>query len=103
MFTGETFLLGTDDQGRDVFSTILLRAAQSRCSWAFAAVGFAMVLRITLGLIAGYVGGVVTPSSCASPMLQLTFPRSSLRCELRGRQGGSRPPEYRMTWRFWGC
>jgi ABC-type dipeptide/oligopeptide/nickel transport system permease subunit len=58
MFTGDTFLLGTDDQGRDVFSTILYGLRISLFV-GFAAVGFAMVLGITLGLIAGYVGGLV--------------------------------------------
>ena len=55
-FTGDTFLLGTDDQGRDVFSTILYGMRVSLFV-GVAAVLFAMVLGITLGLISGYVGG----------------------------------------------
>ncbi len=55
-FTGDTFLLGTDDQGRNVFSTILYGMRVSLFV-GVAAVLFAMVLGITLGLISGYVGG----------------------------------------------
>ena len=55
-FTGDSFWLGTDDQGRDVFSTILYGMRISLFVGA-AAVAFAMVLGITLGLLAGYVGG----------------------------------------------
>src|SRR6188474_808135 len=50
------FLLGTDDQGRDVFSTILYGSRQSIAIGAMATL-FAAVLGITLGLIAGYAGG----------------------------------------------
>ena len=62
-FTGESFLLGTDDQGRDVFSTILYGMRISLFVGA-AAVAFAMVLGITLGLISGYFGGW-PPRRCA--------------------------------------
>ena len=51
-FTGETFLMGTDDQGRDVFSTILYGMRISLFV-GFAAVLFAVVLGILLGLLAG--------------------------------------------------
>ena len=53
-FTGVTFWMGTDDQGRDVFSTILYGMRISLFVGA-AAVLFAMVLGIVLGLISGYV------------------------------------------------
>src|SRR6185436_3214896 len=53
-----TYLLGTDDQGRDVFSTIVLGARVS-LTVGFASVAIAMVAGIALGLIAGYVGGIV--------------------------------------------
>ncbi|RZV99569.1 MAG: ABC transporter permease, partial [Rhodobacteraceae bacterium] len=55
-FTGSSFLLGTDDQGRDVFSTILYGMRISLFVGA-SAVLFAMVLGITLGLVSGYFGG----------------------------------------------
>ena len=52
------FLLGTDEQGRDVFSAILYGL---RISLTVGVLGvlFSGTLGITLGLIAGYVGGAV--------------------------------------------
>src|SRR5215208_5260545 len=50
------FLLGTDDQGRDVFSTILYGSRQSIAIGVMATL-FAGILGISLGLVAGYSGG----------------------------------------------
>ena len=52
------FLLGTDEQGRDVFSAILYGL---RISLTVGILGvlFSGTLGIVLGLIAGYVGGAV--------------------------------------------
>ena len=52
------FLLGTDDLGRDVFSTILYGSRISLLV-GFASVVFSLVLGVSLGLLSGYVGGVV--------------------------------------------
>lgn len=52
------FLLGTDDQGRDVLSAILYGARVS-LTVGVASVLFAMVLGVSLGLISGYAGGRV--------------------------------------------
>src|SRR5689334_1473291 len=52
------YLLGTDDQGRDVFSTILYGSRQSIAIGVMATL-FAACLGIVLGLIAGYTGGTV--------------------------------------------
>lgn len=68
-----SFLLGTDDQGRDVFSTILYGMRIS-LAVGFASVIFAMVLGVTLGLIAGYVGGVTDTVIMRIADVQLTFP-----------------------------
>lgn len=72
-FTGDVFWLGTDDQGRDVFSTILYGMRVSLFV-GFAAVSFAMILGITLGLVAGYVGGWVETLIMRAADVQLTFP-----------------------------
>jgi len=52
------FLLGTDDQGRDIFSTILYGSRISLMV-GLAAMVMAMVIGVTLGLLSGYVGGAV--------------------------------------------
>jgi peptide/nickel transport system permease protein len=67
------FLLGTDDQGRDVLSTILYGMRIS-LAVGFASVLLAMVLGVTLGLIAGYVGGVTDTIIMRIADVQLTFP-----------------------------
>ena len=67
------FLLGTDDQGRDILSTIMYG---SRISLAvgFASVMFAAVLGVSLGLLAGYFGGTVDSIIMRIADVQLTFP-----------------------------
>ena len=67
------FLLGTDDQGRDVFSTILYGSRQSIAIGVMATL-FAGLLGISLGLIAGYAGGSADASSCAPPTSRARFP-----------------------------
>jgi len=67
------FLLGTDDQGRDVFSTILYGMRIS-LAVGFASVVLAMLLGVTLGLVAGYVGGVTDTIIMRIADVQLTFP-----------------------------
>lgn len=67
------FLLGTDDQGRDVLSTILYGMRIS-LAVGFASVVFAMVLGVGLGLIAGYAGGLTDTIIMRIADVQLTFP-----------------------------
>jgi peptide/nickel transport system permease protein len=67
------FLLGTDEQGRDVLSAI---AYGLRVSLLVGVLGvlFAAVLGIGLGLIAGYFGGAVDGLIMRIADVQLTFP-----------------------------
>ncbi len=67
------FLLGTDDQGRGILSTIIFGARIS-LGIGFASVIFAMVLGIGLGLISGYVGGTVDAVIMRIADVQLSFP-----------------------------
>ena len=67
------FLLGTDDQGRDILSTVIYGARIS-LGVAFASVLFAMVLGISLGLLSGYLGGAVDALIMRIADVQLTFP-----------------------------
>jgi peptide/nickel transport system permease protein len=71
---GQTpFLLGTDEQGRDVFSAILYGL---RISLTVGVLGvlFSGTLGIALGLIAGYFGGAIDGLIMRVADVQLTFP-----------------------------
>lgn len=68
-----TFLLGTDDQGRDMLSAILYGMRIS-LAVGVASVVLAMVLGVTLGLLAGYYGGMVDTVIMRTADVQLTFP-----------------------------
>jgi peptide/nickel transport system permease protein len=67
------YLLGTDDQGRDMLSAIMYG---SRVSLAvgLASVLFSMILGVGLGLLAGYVGGKVDAFIMRVADIQLSFP-----------------------------
>jgi peptide/nickel transport system permease protein len=67
------FLLGTDDQGRDIFSTILYGSRIS-IFVGFASMLLAMTIGITLGLISGYLGGVVEAFIMRIADVQISFP-----------------------------
>jgi peptide/nickel transport system permease protein len=67
------FLLGTDDQGRDILSTILYGARSSLLIGA-ASVLLAMGLGVSLGLWAGYAGGRIDSVIMRIADVQLTFP-----------------------------
>ena len=65
--------LGTDDQGRDILSTILYGARISLGVGA-AAVLFALAVGVTLGLLSGYLGGRVDAFIMRMADIQLSFP-----------------------------
>ncbi|MCR9113254.1 MAG: ABC transporter permease [Rhodobacteraceae bacterium] len=99
-FTGDSFLLGTDDQGRDVFSTILYGMRISLFV-GFSAVFLAMVLGVTLGLLAGYVGGWTESIIMRVADVQLTFPAILVAMLIFGIAKGITPPEYRDQMAIW--
>ena len=68
-----SFPLGSDDQGRDVFSSILYGTRISMIVAALA-IGFSLVVGITVGLVAGYAGGAVDAVLMRIVDVQLTFP-----------------------------
>jgi len=67
------FLLGTDEQGRDILSAILYGLRISLLV-GFLGVAFSAVLGIGLGLVAGYSGGMVDTIIMRIADVQLTFP-----------------------------
>ncbi len=99
-FTGETFWLGTDDQGRDVFSTILFGMRISLFV-GFAAVCVAMALGVTLGLLAGWFGGWPETIIMRVADVQLTFPAILVAMLIFGIAKGITPVEYRDQMAIW--
>jgi len=67
------YLLGTDDQGRDVLSAIMFGARISLLV-GLAAVALAMLLGVSLGLLAGYAGGRTDAAIMRIADVQLSFP-----------------------------
>jgi peptide/nickel transport system permease protein len=67
------YLLGTDDQGRDVLSAILFGARVS-LGVGVAAVVLAVLLGVALGLVSGYVGGRLDALIMRVADVQLSFP-----------------------------
>jgi peptide/nickel transport system permease protein len=66
------FMLGTDDQGRDLWSTILYGTRLSLLI-GICAVGLQAFLGISIGLIAGYVGGRIDSLLMRLADIQLSF------------------------------
>jgi len=67
------FLLGTDDQGRDILSTIMYGSRVSLIV-GFSAVIFSVVIGVGLGLLAGYVGGWLETAVMRLADVQLAIP-----------------------------
>jgi peptide/nickel transport system permease protein len=68
-----TFPLGTDDQGRDILSSIMYGTRLSLIV-GFASVVVAMTIGIALGLLSGYFGGAIDALIMRIADVQLTFP-----------------------------
>ncbi len=67
------FLLGTDDQGRDVLSTIMYGSRVSLLV-GLCAVMLSMFIGVSLGLISGYIGGSLDAFIMRVADIQLSFP-----------------------------
>jgi peptide/nickel transport system permease protein len=99
-FTGNVFWLGTDNQGRDIFSTILYGARISLFV-GFSAVLFAMVLGITVGLLAAWRGGWVDNLLMRIADVQLSFPSILIALLIFGVARGIIPPTMREEVAIW--
>ncbi len=94
------FLLGTDDQGRDMLSAIIFGTRVSLIV-GFASIIFAMLLGITLGLISGYVGGITDAVIMRIADVQLSFPAILIALLVDGVVRGLLPPNRHADIAVW--
>ena len=85
------FPLGSDDQGRDVFSAIL-HGARVSLLVGVCAVLFSTLLGVSVGLTAGYVGGTVDAVLMRIADIQLTFPNILIALLVDGVARAALPP-----------
>ena len=67
------YLLGTDDQGRDILSALMYGARISLLV-GMASVGLSVVIGVSLGLLSGFVGGRVDAFIMRTCDVMLSFP-----------------------------
>lgn len=67
------FLLGTDDQGRDILSA-LMYGARISLAVGFASVALSVLVGVTLGLLSGFLGGWVDAFLMRLCDVMLSFP-----------------------------
>jgi peptide/nickel transport system permease protein len=89
--SGMVFHLGADNQGRDVFSAILYGSRVSLFV-GFASVVFSLVLGVSLGLMAGYIGGRTDALIMRVADIQLSFPAILIALLIFGIARGLIPP-----------
>jgi len=88
------YLLGTDNQGRDMLST-LLYGGRISLAVGFASVALGMVLGVSLGVISGYVGGWFDAIIMRLADVQLTIPGILTAILINGILRSVLPPELR--------
>jgi len=86
------FLVGTDDQGRDVLSTIMYGSRISLLV-GLAAVGLGMTLGVALGVLSGYLGGWFEATVMRLADVQLTIPGILVALMIDGIARGMLPRE----------
>ena len=68
-----TYPLGTDDQGRDILSA-LMHGARISMLVGLCAVGLSMLIGVTVGLVAGFLGGFIDATLMRLCDVMLSFP-----------------------------
>jgi peptide/nickel transport system permease protein len=86
------FFLGTDGQGRDVFSAILYGSRIS-LSVGLVSVALAMVIGVVVGLLSGYFGGLVDAVFMRVADVMLSFPTILVALLISGIARGALPRE----------
>jgi peptide/nickel transport system permease protein len=96
------FLLGTDDQGRDILSMIIFGLRTSFII-SFSAVGIAFLVGSVLGLLAGYFGGWWDAAISRVCDIMLSFPAFLIALLLLGllKQRGAVPVVIAIAATFW--
>ena len=94
MFTGQSFVMGTDDQGRDLLSAIIYGLRVSLFVGVMSVL-LAMGIGVLLGLVAGYVGGWLDNLIMRIADIQLTFPSILIAMLIFGVLRGIIPPDLR--------
>lgn len=95
-----TYLLGTDEQGRDVLSTIFYGMRIS-LAVGVAAVLLSVTIGVTLGLIAGWFGGFVDALIMRLGDIQLSFPTIMIAFFIDGVAKAVMQPEFHQATRFY--
>lgn len=91
-FTGQRFLFGTDDQGRDMLSAIL-HGLRISLLVGLASVALSVAVGLALGVLAGYRGGIVDAVVMRLADIQLTFPAILVALMIFGVARGLLPPQ----------
>ena len=86
------FVLGTDDQGRDMYSAMLYGARISLLV-GFASVLLAALIGVSAGLLAGYVGGALDAVIMRIADVQISFPAILIALLIDGVLRGMLPRE----------
>jgi peptide/nickel transport system permease protein len=94
------FLLGTDDQGRDVLSSIMFGLRISLLV-GFASVVLAALFGTLLGLLSGYVGGALDSLIMRIADVQLTFPAILIALLIDGIVGSMLAPAARRDFKIY--
>ncbi len=90
-FTHNSFIFGTDPQGRDMYSAVLYGTRVSLLV-GVASVIFSATIGILLGLMAGYLGGAVEAFIMRVADIQLSFPAILIALLVFGIARGIIPP-----------
>lgn len=99
-FSDNWFLMGADNQGRDVLSTIMYGSRVSLFV-GFMATTFAIVMGMGLGLAAGYNGGTIDAVIMRIADIQLSFPAILIALLIFGVARGLIPANQQESLAIW--
>ncbi|MBL4917076.1 ABC transporter permease [Szabonella alba] len=99
-FSDNWFLMGADNQGRDVLSTIMYGSRVSLFV-GFMATLFAVVMGMGLGLAAGYNGGMIDAVIMRVADIQLSFPAILIALLIFGVARGVIPANQQESMAIW--